>query len=274
MLIRFVYTSFQNMVMRAAIGDFEETQIYGSLQQNGETSSIATTKRQFFLPDIRSFALVALEIVSKMCERRFLSMQCDWDYEQDPTFITSGKNGDKYTRVENNNDVYSDDSEYEDENIRRRNAIFSPYELIEEEKRKRSRSHSPGSRPLSAQSKRSTRSRTLSPDLSRWHNESPAAQTLYAGRSNTPDFDQAPSSGRVFSPVSKSQQSNRTLSPEPDSRPPSTPGKEKKKEGKNKRSKSKERDMQAFEVVPISPKKSKGIKKTDSKKILSKPVSL
>ena len=54
--------------MRAALGDFEEAQIYGSLQNGTITSSVS--KKHFFLPDIRAFALVALEILGFVCKRR------------------------------------------------------------------------------------------------------------------------------------------------------------------------------------------------------------
>ncbi|KAK3093279.1 hypothetical protein FSP39_013605 [Pinctada imbricata] len=280
--------SLPNMVMRAAIGDFEDTQIYGSLQQTTDSPSVVT-KRQFFLPDIRSFALIAFEIVSKMCERRFLSMQYEWDSDNENEYLMNispkhqnQKEQQRYPRGEING-AYSDDSDFEQEELRRRDVIYSPYELIEEEKRRRSRSHSPGSRPLSAQSKRSIRSRTLSPDASRWHTDSPAGQSLYASRSNTPDFDHPLPSSRVMSSLSKGSQSGRNFTPEPNSRPmtPLENGKRtspfegnKKKEGKSKSSKSKEKDSQAFEGRPTTPKKSKGVKKSDSKKLLSKPVSL
>ena len=55
-------------MLRAALGDFEEAQIYGSLQNGTVTSSVS--KKHFFLPDIRAFALVALEILGFVCKRR------------------------------------------------------------------------------------------------------------------------------------------------------------------------------------------------------------
>ena len=70
------------MVLRAAIGDFEDAQIYGSLQQSFDES--IRDKRYFFLPDIRSFALVALEIVSKMCEKKFQNRYVSYDSEHVP----------------------------------------------------------------------------------------------------------------------------------------------------------------------------------------------
>ena len=57
------------MVLRAAVGDFEEAHIYGTLQQSLDNS--LKDKRHFFLPDIRSFALIALEVVTRMSEKRF-----------------------------------------------------------------------------------------------------------------------------------------------------------------------------------------------------------
>ncbi|XP_060564613.1 uncharacterized protein LOC132723836 isoform X2 [Ruditapes philippinarum] len=61
--------SLQSMVLRAAVGDFEEAHIYGTLQQSLDNS--IKDKRHFFLPDIRSFALIALEVVTRMSEKRF-----------------------------------------------------------------------------------------------------------------------------------------------------------------------------------------------------------
>ena len=70
------------MVLRAAVGDFEDAQIYGTLQQSLDES--IRDKRYFFLPDIRSFALVALEIVSKMCEKKFQNRYVSYDSEHVP----------------------------------------------------------------------------------------------------------------------------------------------------------------------------------------------
>ena len=70
------------MVLRAAIGDFEDAQIYGTLQQSFDDT--IREKRYFFLPDIRSFALVALEIVSKMCEKKFQNRYVTYDSEHVP----------------------------------------------------------------------------------------------------------------------------------------------------------------------------------------------
>ena len=70
------------MVLRAAIGDFEDAQIYGTLQQSFDDT--IRDKRYFFLPDIRSFALVALEIVSKMCEKKFQNRYVTYDSEHVP----------------------------------------------------------------------------------------------------------------------------------------------------------------------------------------------
>ena len=70
------------MVLRAAVGDFEDAQIYGTLQQSLDDS--IRDKRYFFLPDIRSFALIALEIVSKMCEKKFQNRYVSYDSEHVP----------------------------------------------------------------------------------------------------------------------------------------------------------------------------------------------
>ncbi|KAK3578494.1 hypothetical protein CHS0354_007746 [Potamilus streckersoni] len=69
-----------SMVLRAAVGDFEDAHLYGSLQQSADNTT--KDKRYFFLPDIRSFALIALEIVSKMCERKFQNRYVSYDSEQ------------------------------------------------------------------------------------------------------------------------------------------------------------------------------------------------
>lgn len=269
--------SLPNMVMRAAIGDFEHTQIYGSMQQ---TETAVCSKRQFFLPDIRSFALVALEIVTKSCERRFLSMQYEWDYDQDPNDLIK-RNGHfvvmpsilpetHHSDFGLMNDP-SDDSDI-DHYVRRQpaNGIRSPYEMIEEVRR-RSRSMSPGSRPMSAQSRRSTRSKTVSPDRQRMIHRSPSAQsatTLFNGRSGTPEPDdilQQQTSARsevteVFHKRSTIQESaqGRTESPM------------EKKKGKGKKSHSRTLEGQAFEIKG----KNKDIKKSNSKRLLSKPVSI
>ncbi|XP_041353087.1 uncharacterized protein LOC121371340 [Gigantopelta aegis] len=60
--------SLERLVLRAAIGDFENAQICGSLQ-SGVMSSVSN-KKQFFLPDIRAFALVTLEIIGLVCDKR------------------------------------------------------------------------------------------------------------------------------------------------------------------------------------------------------------
>ncbi|XP_061173163.1 uncharacterized protein LOC133182364 [Saccostrea echinata] len=262
--------SLPNMVMRAAIGDFECTQIYGSIQQS-ETA--VTSKRQFFLPDIRSFALVALEIVTKSCERRFLSMQYDWDYDQDPKDLING-NGHfvvmphiTHESHSQNVDLMnnpSDDSDVEHYARRHQNDIRSPYELIEEVRR-RSRSLSPESRPMSAQSKRSTRSRTVSPDQQRMAHRSPSVQsasTLYNGRSGTPEVETVQHQMSARSDVFHKRSVVQELVPERTESPLD------KKKGKGKKSHSKSLDGQAFES------KSKDIKKSNSKRLLSKPVSI
>lgn len=59
---------FQRLVLRASLGDFEEAQIYGSLQNGGITTTVS--KKQFFFPDIRAYALVALEILGHVCQHR------------------------------------------------------------------------------------------------------------------------------------------------------------------------------------------------------------
>jgi hypothetical protein len=268
------FTSFQNMIMRAAIGDFEFTHIYGSMQQ---TETAVTNKRQFFLPDIRSFALVALELVTKSCERRFLSMQYEWDYDQDPNDLINAKG--RFVVKPNllpephppNVDLMnnpSDDSDVEQYVRRHNDGIRSPYELIEEVRR-RSRSMSPGSRPMSAQSKRSTRSRTVSPDQQRMSRRSPSLQsasTLFNGRSGSPTPEvevirhQMPVQAEVFQKRFMFQE----VAPERTETPVE------KKKGKVKKTPTKTLDGQAFE----SKGKSKDIKKSNSKRLLSKPVSI
>lgn len=70
------------MVLRAAVGDFEDAQIYGTLQMSHDSS--LRDKKYFFLPDIRSFALIALEIVGKMCEKRFQNRYVNYNTEHVP----------------------------------------------------------------------------------------------------------------------------------------------------------------------------------------------
>ncbi|KAH3856922.1 uncharacterized protein LOC127871308 [Dreissena polymorpha] len=74
--------SLQSMVLRAAVGDFEEAQIYGTLQQSLDTST--RDKKYFFLPDVRSFALIALEILGKMCEKKFQNRYVNYNSEHVP----------------------------------------------------------------------------------------------------------------------------------------------------------------------------------------------
>ncbi|WAR19649.1 hypothetical protein MAR_001487 [Mya arenaria] len=74
--------SLQSMVLRAAIGDFEDAQIYGTLQQSFDSS--IRDKKYFFLPDIRSFALIALEILGKMCEKKFQNRYVNYNTDHVP----------------------------------------------------------------------------------------------------------------------------------------------------------------------------------------------
>ncbi|XP_045175037.2 uncharacterized protein LOC123536166 isoform X2 [Mercenaria mercenaria] len=74
--------SLQSMVLRAAVGDFEEALIYGTLQQSVDNS--VKDKRHFFLPDIRSFALVALQVVSRMSEKKFQNRYVHYNAEHVP----------------------------------------------------------------------------------------------------------------------------------------------------------------------------------------------
>jgi len=167
--------------MRAAIGDFEDSQVYGTLQQNGSDVEMRVDKKQFFLPDIRSFALVALEIVSKMCEKRFLNMQYEWELDQAiaekyPNHKIPFIEDDMINHYESetDTDIEADNVFYNGQCVRQLpRGVRSPAEVIEEV-HNRSGSLSPGSRPMSAQSNKS-RSRTLSPDSSRHHHKT---QTL------------------------------------------------------------------------------------------------
>ncbi|XP_071159412.1 uncharacterized protein [Mytilus edulis] len=186
--------SLPSMVMRAAIGDFEDTQIFGAMQQTSSHS--IRDKRNFFLPDIRSFALIALEIISNMCEKKFATYQYEWDQ------YINEKN------VHNYPQTFYDDSDFEDEFYRHKpHGVRSPGEVIEDYKR--TRSMSPGSRPLSAQSCRSQRSRTMSPDLSR-SRHSPAV-TLFGSREPSPE--PKPKRSRSKSPFSRKHKKNRAPDP-------------------------------------------------------------
>lgn len=199
------------MVMRAAIGDFEETLIFGAMQQSPSSGHSIRDKRNFFLPDIRSFALIALEIISNMCEKKFCTYQYEWDQ-----YISEQRN--RHPNNEYPNQFY-EDSDFEDEQLFRHkpDCVRSPGEVIEDYQR--SRSMSPGSRPLSAQSSRSQRSRTLSPHLSKSHH-SPAI-TLFESREQTPEpMDKRSRSKSPFSkrsrsksPFSRKHKKNRTPDP-------------------------------------------------------------
>ncbi|XP_069118501.1 uncharacterized protein [Argopecten irradians] len=271
--------SLQSMVMRAAIGDFEDSQMYGSIHQNTDTTTLGD-KRHFFLPDIRSFALVALEVVSKMCEKRFVSMQYQWNKQVTPETYSSAN---AYNPVVQNSanqakeymEVYHSDSDGEDDLLycgrRQPPGVQSPGEVIEEIGR-RSRSMSPRSRPQSAQSNKS-RSRTLSPDMNRSKFLN-SVQTNYPSRLSTPDSniispeEEYPCFPKVKSDSKISKE--RPLSPERPSSGRKSPGRPRTP---SKKSKNKD---QAFEAFATETKKSKpkGLKKIDSKKWLSKPGSL
>ncbi|XP_033735411.1 LOW QUALITY PROTEIN: uncharacterized protein LOC117323959 [Pecten maximus] len=274
--------SLPSMVMRAAIGDFEDSQMYGSIHQNGDTATLGD-KRHFFLPDIRSFALVALEVVSKMCEKRFVSMQYQWNKKVTPETYSSANQGPSYNpavqgsanQAEDYMEVYHSDSDEEDNLLycgrRQPPGVQSPGEVIEEIGR-RSRSMSPRSRPQSAQSNKS-RSRTLSPDMSRGKFLN-SVQTNYPSRLSTPDSN-------VISPEDEypcfpkntpdgKLSKERPLSPGRPSSGRKSPGRPRTP---SKKSKNKD---QAFEAFASEGKKNKlkGLKKIDSKKWLSKPGSL
>lgn len=64
-----LYISFlQCLIIRAAIGDFEDGQIYGTLLTGSHNSTVS--RKQFFLPDIRAYALVGIEMMICVCEYR------------------------------------------------------------------------------------------------------------------------------------------------------------------------------------------------------------
>ncbi|XP_012937704.1 uncharacterized protein LOC101864460 [Aplysia californica] len=60
--------SVQCLVLRAAVGDFEDAQIYGTLLTGTPNSSVS--RKRFFYPDIRAYALVGLEMLGRVCECR------------------------------------------------------------------------------------------------------------------------------------------------------------------------------------------------------------
>ncbi|XP_052058306.1 uncharacterized protein LOC127698722 isoform X2 [Mytilus californianus] len=236
--------SLPSMVMRAAIGDFEDTQIFGAMQQTSNHS--IRDKRNFFLPDIRSFALIALEIISNMCEKKFATYQYEWDQ------YINEKN------VHNYPQTFYDDSDFEDEFYRHKpHGVRSPGEVIEDYKR--SRSMSPGSRPLSAQSCRSQRSRTMSPDLSR-SRHSPAV-TLFGSREQTPE--PMPKRSRSKSPFSKKHKKNRAPDPYDTNRVDSPIVSENEKQRKST-TPSKQKNADAFNNC--KPQGKSKLKKVDSKK--------
>ncbi|XP_059178981.1 uncharacterized protein LOC131958123 [Physella acuta] len=63
--------SVQGLVMRAAVGDFEDAQIYGTLLTGTPNSSVS--RKRFFYPDIRAYALVGIELLGRVCECRHLA---------------------------------------------------------------------------------------------------------------------------------------------------------------------------------------------------------
>lgn len=63
-----IFLSFQNSLFRAAVGDFEYVSIFGSLLQ-GADNPTCKSRRTFFLPDIRSFALITLEMILSVCNK-------------------------------------------------------------------------------------------------------------------------------------------------------------------------------------------------------------
>ena len=290
------------MVMRAAIGNFEDSQTYGSMNQSG------SDRRQFFTADIRSFALVALEIVSKMCEKKFVNMQYDWDIENNLETIhpnrarTPAMNGVLIDTYDSESESDSDIEEGEMVNSRSRRGYrkshMSPAEVIEEIGR-RSRSMSPGSRPMSAQSKLSiksikSRSRTVPPDMFR-ANGYTTPSSLYGSRTNTPcsgelidddvilPDDEYPADINMPSaqpvPLSheqpRSQSEHAHIIPKFKSPSPSENVSGKRPWTPKKLSKSSENGS-AFEAFAPTAKKSKSksVQKTDSKKWSLKPSSI
>ncbi|XP_036363744.1 uncharacterized protein LOC115217889 [Octopus sinensis] len=57
-----------NSLFRAALGDFEYVSIFGSLLQ-GADNPTCKSRQTFFLPDIRSFALITLEMILSVCDK-------------------------------------------------------------------------------------------------------------------------------------------------------------------------------------------------------------
>lgn len=60
-------------MIRAAIGDFEDAQIYGILTTGSSNSTI--TRKRFFYPDIRAYALVGIELLARVCDCRYRDRQ-------------------------------------------------------------------------------------------------------------------------------------------------------------------------------------------------------
>ncbi|GAB1606126.1 uncharacterized protein LOC115217889 [Argonauta hians] len=57
-----------NSLFRAALGDFEYVSIFGSPLQGGDNPT-CKNRQTFFLPDIRSFALITLEMILSVCSK-------------------------------------------------------------------------------------------------------------------------------------------------------------------------------------------------------------
>ncbi|KAK0058480.1 hypothetical protein Bpfe_012122 [Biomphalaria pfeifferi] len=56
----------QCLVMRAAVGDFEDAQIYGTFLTGSSNSTVS--RKRFLYPDIRAYALVGIEMLARVCE--------------------------------------------------------------------------------------------------------------------------------------------------------------------------------------------------------------
>ncbi|KAH9512841.1 hypothetical protein Btru_036735 [Bulinus truncatus] len=58
--------SLQSCVLRAAVGDFDDAQIYGTLLTGSPTGTVS--RKRFLYPDIRSYSLVGVELLARVCE--------------------------------------------------------------------------------------------------------------------------------------------------------------------------------------------------------------
>ena len=205
------------MVLRAAVGDFEDAQMYGTLQQSFDES--LRDKRYFFLPDIRSFALVALEIVSKMCEMKFQNRYVSYDSEHVPLKLNLTN------CISDEEDEFGAQYGYEIEDTHRMYDSIHPEDMYYHDRTDRCMSPDFGlrnrndslenlmdkNRPTSPLGSIPNRQSTKTPDTV--YSDTESDEDNEVSKYNAPHRKQSPDIERPFSPRTTKNHAERTVSP-------------------------------------------------------------